>query len=116
FVVLVMLHQGVAAYSAGLDTSARREWDKVAGRFEEIVYAQPLEQIATLVAATLSVDVQALPKSIAKDAESAMAGALRAGVYGSSTSSDFVQLGPRLFPLHATVLPVLVRAIRKFGQ
>src|SRR4029077_3742 len=44
-VIVVMLHQGVAAYASGLDTTARREWDKVAGRFEEIVYSQPLEQL-----------------------------------------------------------------------
>jgi hypothetical protein len=28
-----------------LDSAARREWDKVAGRFEEIVFAQPIEQV-----------------------------------------------------------------------
>lgn len=115
-VIVVMLHQGVAAYAAGLDTAARREWDKVAGRFEEIVYAQPLEQIATLVAATLNVNLQALPHSVAEDARRAMSGAIRAGIYGSSTASSLAQLGPRIYPLHPTVLPVLVRAIRKFGQ
>jgi len=46
-VVVVMLHQGVSAYASGLDTTARKEWDKVAGRFEEIVYAQPLEQLVS---------------------------------------------------------------------
>ena len=45
FVVLAMLHQGVAAYATGLDSATKREWDKVAGRFEEIVLAQPIEQI-----------------------------------------------------------------------
>ena len=60
FVIVVMLHQGVAAYASGLDTTARREWDKVAGRFEEIVYAQPLEQLVPLVAATLNVQLNVL--------------------------------------------------------
>jgi hypothetical protein len=115
-VVVVMLHQGVAAYAAGLDTTARREWDKVAGRFEEIIYTQPLEQIVTLVAATVNVDLKALPRPVADEARRAMMGAMHAGIYGSSAASSLGQLGPKIFPFHPTVLPVLVRAIRKFGQ
>ena len=115
-IIVVMLHQGVAAYATGLDTTARREWDKVAGRFEEIIYAQPLEQLVTLVAATLNTDLKALPRSVADEARRAMNGAIRAGIYGSSAASSLSQSGPKMFPFHPTVLPVLVRAIRKFGQ
>ena len=64
FVIVATLHQGVAAYAAGLDSAARREWDKVAGRFEEIVYAQPIEQVAALVAATLNVETNRLPDAL----------------------------------------------------
>jgi hypothetical protein len=78
-IVVVMLHQGVAAYAAGLDSTARREWDKVAGRFEEIIYSQPLEQFVTLVAATLSVNLEALPDAIADECTKAMIGAIRSG-------------------------------------
>jgi hypothetical protein len=115
-IIVVTLHQGVAAYAAGLDTTARREWDKVAGRFEEIIYAQPLEQLVPLVAATVNVNLKALPRAIVDEARKAMMGAMRAGVYGSSAALSLGQLGPRIFPFHPTVLPVLVRAIRKFGQ
>jgi hypothetical protein len=115
-IVVVMLHQGVAAYAASLDSTSRREWDKVAGRFEEIIYAQPLEQFVTLVAATLDVDLQALPRTIAGECTKAMVAAIRLGIYGSSATSSLGQFGPRIFPFHPTVLPVLVRVIRKFGQ
>ena len=115
-VVVVMLHQGVAAYASGLDTTARREWDKVAGRFEEIVYAQPLEQLVTLVSATLNVRQDLLPKRETDEARKAMMAAVRAGVYGSGAASGLEQFGPKIFPFHPTVLPVLVRAMRKFGQ
>lgn len=115
-VIVVMLHQGVAAYASGLDTTARREWDKVAGRFEEIVYGHPLEQLVTLVAATLNVRVDALPRPIANEARRSMNAAMRLGIYGSLAAPSLCQLGPQIFPFHPTVLPVLVRAIRKFGQ
>jgi len=116
FVVVVMLHQGVAAYASGLDTTARREWDKVAGRFEEIIYAQPLEQVVTLVSAILNVREDALSESTASEARNAMVAAVRSGVYGSGAASSLEQFGPKIFPFHPTVLPVLVRAMRKFGQ
>jgi hypothetical protein len=115
-VIVVMLHQGIAAYAAALDTTSRREWDKVAGRFEEIVYAQPLEQLTTLIAATLNVNMQALPRVIARDASRVMASAIKLGIYGSDIPASFAQNGPKIFPLHPTVLPTLVRTIRKFGQ
>ena len=115
-VVVVMLHQGVAAYASGLDTTARREWDKVAGRFEEILYAQPLEQLVTLVSATLNVRQDILPRATADEARKAMEAAVRAGVYGSTGASSLGQFGPKIFPFHPTVLPVLVRGMRKFGQ
>jgi hypothetical protein len=115
-VVVVMLHQGVATYASGLHTTARREWDKVAGRFEEIVYAHPLEQLVTLVSATLNVRLDTLPRATADEAKTAMIAAVRAGVYGSAAASSLGQFGPKIFPFHATVLPVLVRSMRKFGQ
>jgi hypothetical protein len=115
-VIVVMLHQGIAAYTSALDMTSRREWDKVAGRFEEIVYAQPLEQVTTLIAATLDVNLQILPRKSAEAANRAMAAALRMGIYGSDIPQSFAANGRKVFPLHPTVLPVLVRAIRKFGQ
>lgn len=116
FVIVVMLHQGVAAYASGLDTTARREWDKVAGRFEEIIYAQPLEQLVMLVASTLNVRQDMLPRAVAEDARKTMVASVRSGVYGTAAAASLGQFGPKVFPFHPTVLPVLVRTIRKFGQ
>jgi hypothetical protein len=116
FVVVTMLHQSVAAYSTGLDSAAKREWDKVAGRLEEIVFSQPIEQLASLVAATLKVDTGRLPAAAKKESSVAMRRALRLGLYGSSAADSLADIGPSLFPLHPTVLPVLVRAMRRFGQ
>lgn len=116
FVVVVMLHQGVAAYASGLDSAARREWEKVSGRFEEIVYAQPTEQVTELVAATLNVDTRRMPETLRKESDAAMATALRAGMYGASAPHSLLAMGPKIFPIHPTALPVLIRCMRRFGQ
>ena len=116
FVIVVTLHQGVAAYATGLDSAARREWDKIAGRFEEIVYAQPIEQVAALVAASLNVETNRLPETLRTESGAAMTSALKTGIYGPSAPASLADLGPKIFPLHPTTLPVLVRAMRQFGQ
>lgn len=116
FVIVAMLHQGVAAYAAGLDSTARREWDKVAGRFEEIVYAQPIEQVTALVAATLNVETTRLPDALRKESGTAMTLALKSGLYGPAAPPSLGSLGARIFPLHPTTLPVLLRTMRRFGQ
>ena len=36
--VVSLLHQGFSAYADHLDQSTEREWEKIAGRFEEIVF------------------------------------------------------------------------------
>jgi hypothetical protein len=115
-VLVVMLHQGVMAYSAGLDSVAKREWTKVAGRFEEIVYSQPMEQVATLAHATLSTRTDALPKNMVSKCMACMKQAIAVGLYGSSPAVSLVNLAAGLFPLHPTVLPVLVRTMRRFAQ
>lgn len=116
FVIVAMLHQGVAAYAAGLDSAAKREWDKIAGRFEEIVYAQPIEQVAALVAATLNVDTKRIPDALRKESGTAMTVALKAGLYGPAAPLSLADLAAKIFPLHPMTLPVLVRTMRRFGQ
>ena len=116
FILIVMLHQGVTAYATGLSTTEKQEWNKVAGRFEEIVYAQPVEQMVTLVAATLNLDIKNLPDAMRRESELSMVAALKAGLYGLSAGSSVKDLAPKIFPLHPTVLPVLIRTMRRFGQ
>ena len=41
---LGLLHQGFNAYADMLSQSAQKEWEKVAGRFEEILFDQPLDR------------------------------------------------------------------------
>ncbi|TIL65602.1 hypothetical protein [Mesorhizobium sp.] len=116
-VVMAVLHQGVAAYTQDLAIEQRREWEKVSGRFEEVLFAPPLEQSALLVAAALDLDQVRLPAGLVKHARSAMRQALAAGWYGvGAPVEDLAALAPQLLPLDALVLPVLVRILRRFGQ
>ncbi len=116
-IVLAVLHQAVATYAASLSSSDRREWEKVAGRFEEIVFAPPLEQSATLVAAALGVDREALPFALSRATGATMDAALKLGWYGmGAPRAALIDLASGLLPLDPLTLPVLARLLRRFGQ
>ncbi len=115
--VVAIVHQAIAGYASQLTSAHRREWEKVAGRYEEVVFSPPLEQAATLIAAALDVDVDACPAALVRGAERTMAQALELNWYGSGAApAALVDLAPALLPLDPTVLPVISRAMRRFGQ
>ncbi len=115
--VVAILHQAVGTYAAVLPSSDRREWEKVAGRFEEIVFAPPIEQSATLVAAALGIDRDAVPPALTTEAVATMEAALGVGWYGPGAPADaLIELAAVLLPLDPFTLPVLARLLRRFGQ
>lgn len=52
-IMLTTLHQNFGSYSNKLNESQRNEWRKVKGRFKEIVFVEPVEQLLTLTAKQL---------------------------------------------------------------
>lgn len=112
--VVTLLHQGFNAYADQLNQSAQREWEKVAGRFEEIVFNQPVEQIANLIASALNVSTEEVPKPQSFELRQAMERTIELGWYGSAKSLS--ELATRLYPLHPTVPPILIRTFRRFAQ
>jgi hypothetical protein len=114
---VAIVHQAIAGYASQLTSAHRREWEKVAGRYEEVVFAPPLEQAAVLIAAALDVDLDGCPTPLLRTAERNMARALDLSWYGSGVSPPaMLDLAPALLPLDATALPVISRAMRRFGQ
>lgn len=115
--VIGLLHQGFAVYADKLSDSSQREWEKVAGRYEEVGFNQPLNQVALLLSSALQVKTDALPRGWKGRAQKDMAEAVELGMYGLDAGKTALRdLAPGLFPIHPTVLPVLTRFFRRFGQ
>lgn len=115
--VVGLLHQGFHAYAEQLTLSAQKEWEKVSGRFEEVLFDQPLEQTATLVASALNIQRQALPRGTASALERDMSKAIEIGWFGAdAVKGRLIGAAADLYPLHPTVIPVLVRLFSRFGQ
>jgi hypothetical protein len=112
-----LLHQGFNAYADQLSQSAQKEWEKVAGRFEEMIFEQPLDQMTSLVADALNLKLRNLPKEVALSARSDMRASLELKWYGADASAaNLLKVAERLYPLHPTVIPALVRLFSRFGQ
>ena len=112
-----LLHQGFSSYADKLSEQGQREWEKVAGRFEEIVLSQPLSQVATLVKTALNVKEEACPRGWKSVAQQDMRAAVELGMFGANAGKgSLIDTSPGIYPLHPTVLPVLAKFFRRFGQ
>ena len=114
-----LLHQGFSAYADLLSPSAQKEWEKVAGRFEELFFDQPLEQLTQLISSALGVkkDEAGFPRGIDARARSAMRDTVDLGWYGAGAPvTALTDLASSLYPLHPTVVPVIVKLFGKWGQ
>jgi len=115
--VIGLLHQGFAVYADKLTDSSQREWEKVAGRYEELVFKQPLNQVALLMANALQFSGSSELRGWKKQSSADMGEAIDLGTFGSEAGKTaLTQLAPALYPLHSTVLPVLSKFFRRFGQ
>jgi len=117
FFILGLLHQGFNAYADQLTQSGQREWEKVAARFEELIFNQPIEQTSTLVSSALKVQTNKLPKYHFDIGKKDMMETIRLGWLGPAPAKKvLLENATRLYPIHPTVLPVLVRIFSRFGQ
>jgi hypothetical protein len=116
FVVLAILHMGFSAYTGELDTTSRQEWNKVSGRFDEILFQHPFEQTIQLFTAAIGLDQKDLPGHLQQEAKTAMRWAVENGLYGNAPAESLQNMAPGIFPIHPTVLPLLMMLFRRFGQ
>ena len=115
--VVGLLHQGFQAYAHDLSQVAQHEWEKVAARFEEIIFDHPLEQVSTLIASALKIKSKLVSKAVSAHAKDCMKRALGLGWFGANPKKSLLlQNASRIYPLHPLALPVLTRVFRRFGQ
>lgn len=117
--LVTILHQSFERYASDLRQKDREEWAKVQGRFEDVAFQEPPEQLLELISRALA------PKQPSSSAlrplyHEAKELAQRADELGlapkSMTSRAFMRALERCAPLHPLTALALVRLCRKFGQ
>lgn len=108
--LLTTLHQGFGAYAGGLTQIQRNEWLKVKGRFKEIVFNEPIEQLLFLAADGINSEIASVSKSCND-------------LYELSVSSKFLdaklfpaEFAQKLYPLDVFAAKILTLAIQSYGQ
>ena len=108
--LLTTLHQNFSAYAKGLTEAQVNEWKKVKGRFKEITFVEPIEQLLHLAAKRLqggnSIDNPSLAKSLCELAKGT-----------GFVSNDFpVETALQLYPLDLFSAYAITTAIQQYGQ
>ncbi|HXE74007.1 MAG TPA: hypothetical protein VNN18_00005 [Candidatus Xenobia bacterium] len=115
--LITILHQAFERYAAGLRPAVRDEWSKIQGRFEDIAFQEPPEQLLDVLAHAIAHSETALTQTMRRRARTYAGKAAELGLVPRGMSkSQFIQAVGRCAPLHPLTVMTLVRLCRKFGQ
>lgn len=111
-ILLTTLHQNFSSYASKLTEAQRNEWQKVKGRFQEIVFAEPVEQLLILTAKRLE-NHKRLPKNEAGSFNLLYDLGRRSKIVTHNLDFNTAEL---LYPLDPISAVCLTLAIQRYGQ
>lgn len=109
--LLTTLHQNFFSYARRLTAEQKNEWTKVKGRFKEVVFAEPVEQLLYLAAEHISTtyECQADDCNFRK--------IYHLAVDKKFISADFTyETAAKLYPIDTFAAYAVTRAIQRYGQ
>ena len=107
--LITVLHQSFSAYAQKLSELQRNEWNKVKGRFHDIVFYEPVEQLLYLA----SVQLDSKKKKISKSLTEICYLAAETKFVSAALSPEVMA---SLNPLDAFSATVLTLAFQRYGQ
>jgi hypothetical protein len=112
-ILITTVHQNFDAYAYSLTVQQKQEWTKVKGRFREITFNEPVEQLLFLASEHLSF-IKHTPdakKNIDKSIELFVKSKV------SNTSSKYLnEIAIRLYPLDIFSANIITSSLQKYGQ
>ena len=108
--LMTILHQAFEAYAKRTEQSQREEWTKVQGRFEDVVFTEPTEQMLRLVGAALEKPSEIISKEN-------LSTATELGLIPQQLNeNEFSHLLQECLPLHPTVALLIGPLFKRFAQ
>lgn len=112
-VLLTTVHQNFDAYAIHLESSQRQEWTKVKGRFKEITFNEPVEQLLLLASEYIE-EKQSTRK---KEKEINELVKILSDSKAFSINEDYIKsIATKLYPLDSISAYVLTLSLQKYGQ
>ena len=109
-ILITTLHQNFSSYAKKLSQEQRNEWTKVKGRFKEIVFNEPVEQLLFLAVSRLENHHHQL---LNKGFDSLYEIAIRSKFASNSITYDTAK---KLYPMDLFAATALTLSIQKYGQ
>lgn len=111
--LVTTMHQNFDAYAFSLTSSQKQEWTKVKGRFKEITFNEPVEQLLFLAAEHLN------KKSIASSNDKTVKKVLELTLKTKAfnTNTDYLtEIAERLYPLDMLAASIITVSLQRYGQ
>lgn len=112
-VLFTTVHQNFDAYALSLSQSQKQEWTKVKGRFREITFNEPVEQLLFLASEHLN-KLPSTSKHV-KEIQNAKDLLIKSKAFNANIDyiNDIVE---NLYPLDAISAYILTLSLQKYGQ
>lgn len=112
-VLFTTVHQNFDAYALSLTQSQKQEWTKVKGRFKEITFNEPVEQLLFLASEHLT--DRPSTKKYTKEITKAIDLLMKSKAF--IVNEDYInEIAEKLFPLDAISAYILTLSLQKYGQ
>jgi len=115
--LITVLHQAFDQYASGLRPVLRNEWAKIQGRFEDVAFQDPPEQLLKVIAGAILQSPGPLVSAYRKQASAVAEKMYELGCAPPSVNKrQFCEVMASCAPLHPITALALARLCRKFGQ
>ena len=111
--LITTIHQSFESYAFSLADTQRQEWSKIKGRFKEIVFNEPVEQLLYLASEHIEERFQEKAPVKTLSASFKLFSKSKAFSYNEAYSKE---INDKIFPLDITAANVLTLALQKYGQ
>jgi DNA-directed RNA polymerase subunit L len=110
---IITLHQNFSSYGSNLSSQDRLEWEKVKGRFVDLVFNEPVEQL--IYFASKKLKEFSIPKNIESDFKSLLKLIQESNLVSHNKVVN-EDLSNSLYPLDWLSSNVLVNSLQRYGQ
>jgi hypothetical protein len=114
---LGFLHQSFEEYGQHLDSLTRKEWAKIHGRFEDVAFLEPPDQVVRMISAAIKWTAAPMSSEAAQQVRHAAKICADNGVCPPGMRrSEFEEICQQTYPLHPSTLVALPFIFRRFAQ
>jgi len=112
-ILLTTVHQNFDAYAFALSNAQKQEWTKVKGRFREITFNEPVEQLLFLAAEHLK--QTGGDRKAGSEVKAALSIAKKSKAF--NLNADYAnEVSAKLFPFDLIAANILTLSLQKYGQ